>query len=262
MQNAFVIIEIGDKRASSQSITLIREINITFYLQEIRENCMAQLYLVRHGQASFGAQDYDQLSDIGIKQAELLGQFCQEREISFDMVVTGSMKRHHQTADGILKFAQTNGKRVENTAWNEFDFESVIKAYLVRYPDLTPPKGAQRSVYYRLLKSAMQEWAQGHLVDGLPETWIEFQSRVAAATAQIQSAGSKNVLVATSGGAIAIMLMNLLGVSVQQAIDFNLQIKNTSVNHFFFSDKGYQLSTFNAVSHLDMPSRKHLITYS
>jgi broad specificity phosphatase PhoE len=223
---------------------------------------MAELFLIRHGQASFGSDDYDQLSDIGVKQSQLLGQHFDSLGQSFDLCVTGSMKRHHQTADGILKFAKLDGERLEHKGWNEFDFESVIKAYLTQNPSETPATSAPRAVYYRLLKSAMYDWSTGKLTQGLPETWDAFTGRVDDARQAILNADCKRVLVATSGGAIAIKLMLLLGVSAGQAIDFNLQIKNTSVNHFFFSKKGFQLSTFNGISHLESEQRKHLITYS
>lgn len=223
---------------------------------------MAELFLVRHGQASFGSDDYDQLSDIGIVQSQLLGQHFESLGQTFDLCVTGDMKRHHQTADGIFSFARLDGERKVHRGWNEFDFESVIKAYLLKNPSQQPTNNAPRAVYYRLLKSAMHDWSSGILKDGLPESWEEFTGRVNDARNQILDSNCKRVLVATSGGAIAIKLMLLLGVNAAQAIDFNLQIKNTSVNHFFFSSKGFQLSTFNGISHLESEQRKHLITYS
>ena len=54
---------------------------------------MGTLYLVRHGQASFGAEDYDQLSALGHRQCVALGQYWRERGMRFDAVLTGSLKR-------------------------------------------------------------------------------------------------------------------------------------------------------------------------
>ena len=62
---------------------------------------MGTLYLVRHGQASFGAADYDQLSDLGRRQSERLGRYWRERGITFDAVLTGTLRRHAQTWEGI-----------------------------------------------------------------------------------------------------------------------------------------------------------------
>ena len=58
---------------------------------------MGTLYLVRHGQASFGADDYDQLSDLGRRQSVRLGQYLRERYgdgLRFNAVLTGTASAH------------------------------------------------------------------------------------------------------------------------------------------------------------------------
>ena len=62
---------------------------------------MGTLYLVRHGQASFGADDYDQLSARGQQQSERLGAYWRERGLRFDAVLCGTLRRHGQTLAGI-----------------------------------------------------------------------------------------------------------------------------------------------------------------
>ena len=223
---------------------------------------MAQLYLIRHGQASFGAADYDKLSDIGHKQSLLLGEYFAQRDITFDSVVTGDMRRHRETAAGIQQGLNTALPVITDAGWNEFDFTAVVGAYLTLNPSHRPSDNAPRSEFYRLLKNAMFAWSKQEIGDGLPETWAEFSGRVADSVARICASKSKNVLVASSGGAIAITMMNMLDLSVEKAVNFNLQIKNTSINHFFFNRDGIQLSSFNNVGHLDVPEHKSLITYS
>ena len=63
---------------------------------------MGEIYLVRHGQASFGAADYDQLSDLGFEQARRLGLWLAETGQRFNLAVTGALRRHHQTAASCL----------------------------------------------------------------------------------------------------------------------------------------------------------------
>ncbi|HJV74342.1 MAG TPA: phosphoglycerate mutase family protein, partial [Noviherbaspirillum sp.] len=58
---------------------------------------MGQIYLVRHGQASFGSANYDQLSELGLEQARLLGEWFANSRQQFHRVVTGDMRRHRQT---------------------------------------------------------------------------------------------------------------------------------------------------------------------
>ena len=44
---------------------------------------MAELVLIRHGQASFGADDYDKLSDMGWRQSRWLGEYFAERGVGY-----------------------------------------------------------------------------------------------------------------------------------------------------------------------------------
>jgi broad specificity phosphatase PhoE len=62
---------------------------------------MSTLMLVRHGQASLFSDDYDRLSDLGLNQAEALGQFWLERKIRPDSVCSGTLNRQRQTADRV-----------------------------------------------------------------------------------------------------------------------------------------------------------------
>ncbi len=131
---------------------------------------MAQLYLVRHGQASFGAADYDKLSDIGHKQSLLLGQYFAQRDIAFDSVVTGDMRRHKETAAGIQKGSERAIPVVIDSGWNEFDFNAVVSAFLRVNHSMRPAEDAPRAEFYRLLKNAMFARSKQEIGNDLPET--------------------------------------------------------------------------------------------
>ncbi len=62
---------------------------------------MSILHLVRHGQASFGADDYDNLSPTGIQQSIELGKALAKQQSTFDYVIVGPHRRHMQTFEGI-----------------------------------------------------------------------------------------------------------------------------------------------------------------
>ena len=64
---------------------------------------MGTLYLVRHGQASFGAEDYDNLSELGVKQSVRLGEYWRGKGLKFDAALVGTLKRHAQTYAGICE---------------------------------------------------------------------------------------------------------------------------------------------------------------
>jgi phosphohistidine phosphatase SixA len=52
------------------------------------------LFLVRHAQASFLSQNYDQLSARGETQARLLGEYWAKHNVAFDRVCSGPAVRH------------------------------------------------------------------------------------------------------------------------------------------------------------------------
>jgi len=65
---------------------------------------MGEIILVRHGQANSGARDeesYDKLSELGHQQAGWLGDYLRDREKPFDKIISGSLRRHKETATGI-----------------------------------------------------------------------------------------------------------------------------------------------------------------
>lgn len=222
---------------------------------------MAQMFMVRHGQASFGEDDYDKLSALGHQQSALLGEYFTQREQHFDLVITGDMLRHKQTADGILNI-NSNANVMTDARWNEFDFDAIVKAYLRRFPEHQPGPKSPRSEWYKVLKNAMLCWSQQKLDLPNSETWLDFCGRVKHGCEFIQQSEYKKVLVVSSGGAMAVFLMNIFKSSVEQAIAFNLQIKNTSVNQLYFNKAGFQLNSFNNVPHLDTHTHLSKITYS
>src|SRR5689334_12964523 len=89
---------------------------------------MGSLYLVRHGQASFGAADYDQLSAKGHEQCRHLGAYWRERGQRFDAVFTGTLKRHAQSLAGIVEGYAEDLPAVALPGLNEYDSEAVVRA--------------------------------------------------------------------------------------------------------------------------------------
>ncbi len=103
---------------------------------------MSELFLVRHAQASYGEDDYDRLSELGHRQARWLGAYFKSRKLSFDRVVRGGLERHRETLEGIAAgMGQAFPDQRVHAEWNEFDFESLITAYLDGRPDEHPDRG-------------------------------------------------------------------------------------------------------------------------
>lgn len=224
---------------------------------------MAEFYLVRHGQASFGKANYDKLSDLGYQQSKWLGEYFRARDIQFDGMVKGDLRRHHETGDGICEGLGYTPEITVADGLNEFDFQSVAAAHLVNHPQDKVEPGAKPAEYYRLLKKAMLAWSAGELDRSLvKESWADFEGRVEAVLNHLANSEAKRVLVVTSGGAIAMMLRHILGYDAETVIKMNLQIKNASFSQCFANPRGVHLGSFNNIPHLDHADRQHAITYS
>ncbi|MCU7555812.1 histidine phosphatase family protein [Alteromonas sp. ASW11-19] len=224
---------------------------------------MTELFFVRHGQASFGAADYDKLSELGIQQSRWLGEYFHRRDRGFDYAFCGNLRRHRETATAISEGLGHVPPMEFSDGLNEFDFQAVVTAYVTQHPQARPADGAPASEYYRLLKKSMQAWAADELdAQLLPESWLEFEDRAATVLQQLMQCQAERVLVVSSGGAIAMMLRHVLGYDPQTVIKMNLQIKNASFSQCLVSHSGVHLSSFNNVPHLDHPERVHAITYS
>jgi len=222
---------------------------------------MAEMYLVRHGQASFGSDDYDQLSPRGERQSVRLGEYFAAQSFSFDRIVTGSMRRQRQTADGILAGMGADIAREEDPGLNEYDFQSLCRLATEQYPELKIEMEGGRSDFYRGFKRVLRLWAEDAIDGPVSERWGDFQARVAAARRRIQMSGWRRVLVVSSGGVIAATTQQVLGAPPQSAIDLNLQIYNSSLSRYLFNADTCALGSFNSIPHLRPVEDAGLITY-
>ena len=229
---------------------------------------MSELHLVRHAQASFGSVNYDQLSELGHRQARFLGDHFKLRNMRFDQLVVGDMHRHHQTMDGICEgLGIDDTKRLVLPGLNEYNFVDMTEAYGKIHGDnplfqkvMEDP--TDKKNYYRLLRQILMAWTSDR-IPGVPETWIEFKSRVEDAQNQIKAmAGTGNSILAIgSGGSISTFVGLALGIPDENIFDLNLQYKNTAISHFFFNQKKMNLTGFNSVTHLDTNEMEQYITY-
>src|SRR5262245_18598913 len=89
---------------------------------------MGTLYLVRHGQASFGSDDYDRLSELGARQCERLGEYFRARDVHFDGVITGTLRRHVESFDALQRGLRTSHEPLAMPGLNEYDSEAVVRA--------------------------------------------------------------------------------------------------------------------------------------
>lgn len=222
---------------------------------------MGTLYLVRHGQASFGADDYDMLSPMGQQQALRLGEYFKDKGITFNAALTGTLKRQRQTFAGICKGM---GIELQATPWtglNEYNGEAVIATI---HPEKLPKANSPELYrnHFRLLKKGLVSWMAGVTSpEGMP-SYSDFVAGVTTALDHIRTNHEGNVLLVSSGGPIATAVGHVLGTSPETTIELNMRIRNASVTEFVFTPRRHILMTFNTLPHLDAPEYASWITHA
>ncbi len=222
---------------------------------------MGTLYLVRHGQASFGAADYDQLSELGHKQSERLGQYWRERGLTFDAVLTGTLRRHAQTWAGIAQGAGYGNEVQALPGLNEYDSEAVIAA-IHPQPLQKPDTPELYRHHFRLLRDGLRQWMNGVVSPrGMP-SYDDFLAGVSGALDQVRMSYEGNVLIVSSGGPIATAVGHVLGTTPETTIELNMRIRNSAVTEFTYTPKRHTLLSYNTLPHLDRPDLADWITYA
>lgn len=225
---------------------------------------MPAIYLIRHGQASFGADDYDCLSKLGEQQAQKAGKYLTEIIPDFDTIIRGDMLRHKQTADLALPSATVQ----IDANWNEYDHQNIlgkldprlataagIKQYLT---DFTQPNKKLNE----LIKQAFTRWIAGKHDDDYQESWPVYKKRIHQALNNTleNHKNSKHIAVFTSGGPIALVAQHLLKIPAENLMQLNWSLVNCGVTKLITTSQGLMLSSLNEHSIFD-GKNKHLLSY-
>ena len=215
---------------------------------------MGTLYLVRHGQASFGAADYDQLSPLGWRQARRLGEHWRGQGLSFDAVYAGSLRRHRETWEGLSEGAQYAQSAQVRPALNEYDSHAVIEA-IHPAPLEAPTTREAYKQHFRLLREGLVQWMSAATSPrGMP-SYAGFVDGISAVLDEVraQYAGPEaKVLVVSSGGPISTAVGQVLGTSPEATIELNMQLRNASFCELAITPRHLRLVSFNRVGHLEV----------
>jgi len=241
---------------------------------------MAAIYLIRHGQASFGKADYDLLSDIGIQQAQILGEYWQSLETP-DKFFSGDLLRHSQTLKHFSVGHQSDKTpSIIHSGLNEFDHVDIFKCYDARWQDFTKRSHEiqqlerPNKIFQKEFAQALERWISGGYDKEYKESWPQFKQRCVRALQSIieqelannRQASSNNtkvtkdILVFTSGGTISTIIQHILQLSDEQALKINQQLRNTSVSKLLFCRDELSVDYYNNYSHLAVKS-SDLITF-
>jgi len=217
---------------------------------------MPVIYLIRHGQASFGAENYDALSDAGWEQSRVLGRHLREQNLGAPRVVCGAMQRHRETAEATLEALGLPGEWATDGGFNEYDHQTLMRVHWPESQDravLTRWMNEQenpRRAFQARFEEALRRWQRNE--DDYQETWPAFRERVLASLYSLANRleSGDSALVFTSGGAISVAIQHLLELDQEALITFNRGLINTSVTRLLVNTGRLRLATLNEHLHL------------
>jgi broad specificity phosphatase PhoE len=231
---------------------------------------LSYLYFFRHGQA--GTRDsYDQLSAIGQRQAELLGEYLVTEGLRFSAAYVGSMSRQQQTASGVAAAYARAGQPFPNLetvpAWNEFDLDRVYREmappiaaadpqfrreYEVQLEQVRASQGSEEADVHRRWSPCdirvVDAWIRS-LYPYSGESWDAFCSRVGSPRASLNGA-EVNVAIFTSATPIAIWTGLALDIHDHRMLQLAGALYNTSITVLRLRAQQLHLFSFNGVPHL------------
>jgi len=234
---------------------------------------MATIYLFRHGQASFGSDDYDKLSPLGERQATLLGHYLRDSGVVLDAAYSGDLLRQRETARLALAGQPAEVPHQVDPRFNEIDNDEQLR-YLL--PEVVKADPALRSLvdrglssskdYQKVIDAVFNYWVSPQCKETRIQSWADYSGQVSAALQELMATqgSGKTLGIFTSGGTIATMVAQVLGLSGEQTYQFYEPIFNCSVTQIFYNGRKTSLSYFNDRSWLQLQGVKaaeNLVTY-
>jgi broad specificity phosphatase PhoE len=234
---------------------------------------MSLLTLVRHGQASFFANDYDQLSEVGENQSRLLGTHWGKQALTIDEVYAGPRRRQQKSAELAGMAYQESGftwpEPIVLDELDEYDLDGLTNHFAPRLAEQHAEfarlvEGYRRSdsepdqlrSFQRMFETLLSHWQKTEAEDANYESWIDFRQRVRRVIHCIQDrpGRSRRVVLFTSGGFIGTAVQLALGATDQTALELNWRIRNSSLTEFVFTQDRLSLDGFNMIPHLHDPT--------
>lgn len=217
---------------------------------------MGAIYLVRHGQASFGASDYDALSSRGFEQSTVVGAELLRRNVSFSQIRSGTLARQRDTAATALKVLATDVPVVEDPRWNEYDHVDIARHHAGGAPQ------EDSRAYQGVLDAALTAWTSAGAEGPCAETWPAFVARCRSALEDLVASLGKgeHALVFTSGGVIATLCGLLIGTPEAGLLKFNRVTVNGGITKLVSGRGGVTMLSFNEHPHFEADAAQ-LLTY-
>jgi len=230
---------------------------------------MSTLYLVRHGQASFGTDNYDQLSALGREQVQVLAGYFAASDERIDGIYSGTLQRQRETAQIIAAALRPTPPILIEPALDEYDGDAILREYAkslnAEQRDAAgwPGLRTDRRKFQLFLERGARAWVEAQIEAPGMLTWQHFHSRIVAAldTIMRNEGRSKTLVISTSGGVIGTVVAHVLGLANHAGIELNWAVHNASITRLIYSAEKISLSMFNGLPHLDCVGNREMITY-
>lgn len=230
---------------------------------------MSKIILIRHGQASYGAANYDNLSEKGVVQSRALGEYFVSKKIQLDKIYVGKLQRHLQTFEAFASAFIDNDLELPNPVFiEELNEHHANETLRLAFDDFTKQYAhakkladevranpeLQRKNSLLIFELFFKEYTTGRFdfKHDSVQSWTDFRAQTKKGIEQIKKemGSGETVAVFTSGGTKSSIIGDLLGVNEEQVAEFNLVMKNTSFSQLLFSKNNLNLLTLNETPHL------------
>ena len=235
---------------------------------------MSEIYLIRHGQASFGEDNYDKLSPNGVIQAQILARHLAKTDKLFNAIYYGSLDRQQKTAREFIDYYTKNELPVPrpeiSTAFNEYDSIAVWQALLpeISQEDVSIEKdlaamAGEKKAFQRVFSRVMNRWITGRYDAKEIPDWQDFKQRVLQGLSDLIAlqGARKQIAVFTSGGPISVAVQAALELSDEMTLKVSWQLMNASITRIKYNARGMMLTVFNDITHLELEGDEKLLTY-
>ncbi|RDS84363.1 histidine phosphatase family protein [Dyella psychrodurans] len=228
---------------------------------------MRSVLLIRHGQASFRAADYDRLSELGEEQSRRLGTWLAATSPTPDLVAVGPRQRHLRTAELCLQTAGIDRPLLHLDGLDEVDHEELLARLR---PDLAAPDALRTELkqspdpyraFQQLFSAAIARWIAGAHDNDYTLTWSQFRDRAMATLKVLADQDAKTIWAFTSGGPIAVLTNAVIEAPVEQTFKLSWPLVNTSLTRLRMGKHAPSLITYNTWPHLERIEDRHLITH-
>ena len=228
---------------------------------------MGSALLIRHGQASFGAEDYDKLSEVGEQQSRALGRWLKQTGQQPDLIVLGSMQRHIRTAELCVEAAGVTASQLTLSQLDELDHVEIVARYRTDFTsfndmraELAGSADPQRA-FQQLFAAAIDRWTGGAHDNEYTLNWPAFRERVLQGLQILAAHEARTIWVFTSGGPIGLIAHDLIGASIEHPLALSWPLVNTSLTRVALGGNRHSLISYNSWPHLELAGDPRLVTH-